>query len=149
MGTPFLSEVRIFSFNFAPRGWALCNGQVLPINQNQALFSLIGTYYGGNGTTTFQLPNLQGSMAVHMGNDGAGNVYELGQKAGEASVTLLITQIPAHKHQASGVSNTANEGSPVGDTWAASVDQPYGPSPGVAMNAASVALTGGGQPHTN
>jgi microcystin-dependent protein len=151
MGTPYLSEIRIFSFGFAPKGWALCNGQLLPINQNQAIFALIGTFYGGNGTTNFALPNLQGCMGVHMGSDPAGNVYALGQKSGEASVTLLTQQIPAHTHQASGVSNTANEGSPTGNTWAASVDEPYGPSPGVGltMNAASVTSTGGGQPHDN
>jgi microcystin-dependent protein len=151
MGTPFLSEIRIFSFDFAPKGWALCNGQLLPINQDQALFALMGTFYGGNGTTTFALPNLQGSIAVHMGPDPAGNEYVIGQKAGAASVTLTLAEIPGHTHQASGVSNAANEGSPVGNTWAASVDEPYAPSPGVGltMNAASAAPTGGGQPHEN
>ncbi len=149
MGTPYLSEVRIFSFNFAPKGWALCNGQLLPINQNQALFALIGTYYGGNGTTNFQLPNLQGRMAVHKGTDSAGNSYDIGQTGGVDSVTLTTAEIPAHTHQASAVSNTANLAAPANNSWAASVDEPYGPSPGVAMNAASVSSTGGGQAHTN
>jgi len=144
MGTPYLSEIRIFSFDFAPRGWAFCNGQILPINQNQALFALIGTFYGGNGTTTFQLPNLQGRVAVHMGNG-----FAIGDIGGSAAVTLITDQLPAHTHQTSGVSNTANLAAPTNDTWAASVDQPYGSSPGVAMNAASVSSTGGGQPHSN
>ncbi len=149
MANPYLSEIRIFSFNYAPKGWAQCNGQVLSINQNQALFALIGTYYGGNGTSDFALPNLQGSMALHMGTDPVGNVYDIGQAAGASSETLTIAQIPAHTHRASGVSNTANEGSPANNTWAASVDEPYGPSPGVPMNAASVTSTGGGQAHSN
>jgi microcystin-dependent protein len=149
MGTPFLSEIRIFSFGFAPKGWAFCDGQLLPINQDQALFALIGTYYGGNGTSNFALPNLQGSIAVHMGSDPVGNGYVMGQKAGESTVTLTTAEIPVHTHQVSGVSITANQGSPVGNTWAASVNDPYGPSPGVSMNAASVTSTGGGQPHEN
>ncbi len=144
MGTPFLSEIRIFSFDYPPKGWAACNGQLLAINQNQALFALIGTYYGGNGTTNFALPNLQGAMAVHMGNG-----YTIGETGGSATVTLTTEQLPAHTHQASGVSNTANEGSPTGNTWAVSVDEPYGPSPGVTMNAAGVTSTGGGQAHNN
>ena len=88
------------SFNFAPKGWALCNGQTLPINQNQALFSLLGTTYGGNGTTTFQLPNLQASSPVHWGTDLFGNVYELGQSGGETAVTLVEPEMPEHMHQA-------------------------------------------------
>lgn len=144
MGTPYLSEIRIFSFDFAPKGWAFCNGQLLPLNQNQALFALIGTYYGGNGTTNFQLPNLQGRMAVHMGNG-----FVIGDMGGSAAVTLITDQLPAHTHQTSGVSNTANLAAPTSDTWAASVDQPYASGPNVPMNAASVSSTGGGQPHSN
>src|SRR3954468_937159 len=95
MAEPFLSEIRVFSFNFAPKGWALCNGQLLPINQNQALFSLLGTTYGGNGQTTFALPNLQGRVPIHMGNG-----HNLGQAGGETAHTLTISEIPTHTHSA-------------------------------------------------
>src|SRR5467141_4160208 len=93
MAEPFLSEIRIMSFGFAPKGWALCNGQLLPINQNQALFSLLGTTYGGNGQTTFALPTLQGRTAVHVGN----GIF-LGESAGETTHTLNISEMPAHTH---------------------------------------------------
>jgi len=149
MGTPYLSEIRIYSFNFAPRGWAMCNGQLLAINQNQALFALVGTFYGGNGTTNFQLPNLQGRVALHMGSDSSGNSYTIGQQGGEAQITLNSFEVPAHSHEVSGVSNSANQASPVGHTWAASLDEPYAPTPGVSMNPNSVSSTGGSQPHTN
>src|SRR4026208_522073 len=93
MAEPFLSEIRIFSFSFAPKGWALCNGQFLPINQNQALFSLLGTTYGGNGQTTFALPNLQGRSQIH---EGAG--HNLGEAAGSSAVTINIQSMPTHTH---------------------------------------------------
>src|SRR5580692_6394403 len=93
MGTPFLAEVRIVSFNFPPKGWAFCNGQILPINQNVALFSLLGTTYGGDGQTTFALPNLQGCAPLHPGNG-----FVLGQVGGEAAHTLLTPEMPAHTH---------------------------------------------------
>src|SRR5882724_11731360 len=99
MGTPFLSEIRIFSFNFAPQGWAQCNGQLLPINQNQALFSLLGTTYGGNGQTTFALPDLRGNVPIHMGNG-----HTLGEKGGEQAHTLAISELPTHQHLAQGSS---------------------------------------------
>src|SRR3954464_9994405 len=93
MSEPFLSEIKIVSFNFPPKGWALCNGQFLPINQNQALFALLGTTYGGNGQTTFALPNLRGQVPIHMGNG-----HTLGEKAGSTSVTVNIQQLPTHLH---------------------------------------------------
>src|ERR671939_1770993 len=93
MAEPFLSEIRIMSFVFPPKGWALCNGQLLPINQNQALFSLLGTTYGGNGQTTFALPNLRGQVPIHMGNG-----HTLGETAGSTAVTLNIQQMPTHIH---------------------------------------------------
>src|SRR5437667_9510465 len=96
MGTPFMSEIRIMAFNFAPQGWAMCNGQLLPINQNQALFSLLGTTYGGNGQTTFGLPNLQGRVPNHFGN-GGGSTFNLGQSGGEEAHTLTTGEI-AHNH---------------------------------------------------
>src|SRR5437763_3123243 len=103
MAEPFLSEIRIFSFNFAPKGWALCNGQLLPINQNQALFSLLGTTYGGNGQTTFGLPNLQGRVPIHTGHG-----HTLGERAGEYSHTLSINELPAHSHTANASASTGN-----------------------------------------
>jgi microcystin-dependent protein len=148
MSTPFLSEIKIVSFSFAPKGWALCNGQILAINQNQAIFSLIGTFYGGNGIQTFQLPNLQGAMALHMGNGGGGS-YVIGQTGGEANVTLTSTQLPTHTHQAVGVSNAGNDSSAIGNTWAESQDQPYTFAPNVTMNNATLSSVGGSQPHSN
>jgi microcystin-dependent protein len=148
MAEPFLSEIRLVSFNFAPQGWAFCNGQVLAINQNQALFALLGTTYGGNGITTFALPNLQGCAPLHMGSSPGGS-YVLGQTGGSANVTLVATEMPAHTHQAEGVSTTANSGAPAGGAWANSVSDPYSPSGNAAMNAASVSSMGGSQPHSN
>src|SRR5580692_470393 len=103
MGTPFLSEIKIASFGFAPKGWALCNGQLLPINQNQPLFSLLGTTYGGDGRVNFGLPNLQGLTPMHMGNG-----HTLGELGGEQAHTLSISEIPTHVHLVNANSNTAN-----------------------------------------
>lgn len=105
MADPFLSEIRLFSFGFAPRGWALCNGQLLPINQNQALFSLLGTTYGGDGRVNFALPNLQGRVPIHVGSG-----HTLGERAGEQAHTLSTSELPAHTHaaQASGTAGTQN-----------------------------------------
>jgi microcystin-dependent protein len=149
MSEPYLSEIRIFSFGFAPKGWALCNGQTLPISQNQALFSLIGTFYGGNGTSTFQLPNLQGCVPLHTGNN-SGNSYVMGQQAGESNVTLTISQLPSHTHTVN-----ANSGADAKVPSAAVVpggggESAYGTSPGSAtMNNGIVGQTGGSQSHSN
>jgi microcystin-dependent protein len=144
MGTPYMSEIRIFSFNFAPKGWALCNGQLLPINQNQALFSLLGTTYGGNGQTNFALPNLQGRAPVHMGS-----LIE-GQTGGEENHTLIQSELPAHTHVPSGNSGTPNAGLPTNNTWAANAANPYSSSsPDTTMNPAAIAAAGGSQPHNN
>jgi microcystin-dependent protein len=113
MAEPFLSEIRIFSFNFAPKGWALCDGQLLPINQNQALFSLLGTTYGGNGQTTFGLPNLQGRVPIHMGNG-----HTLGESGGEQAHTLSISEIPTHVHVANGSSLDGDQPIPTGNLLA-------------------------------
>jgi microcystin-dependent protein len=148
MAEPFLSEIRIMSFNFAPKGWALCNGQLLPINQNQALFSLLGTTYGGNGQTNFGLPNLQGRTPIHVGQ---GNV--LGQQAGEAAHTLLIGELPTHTHVLSASSQAANASppTPIANILASSAPGQAFNSPTalVAMNPASVTNTGGSQAHLN
>src|ERR1700716_2636427 len=101
MGTPYMSEIKIMSFNFAPKGWALCNGQFLPINQNQALFSLLGTMYGGNGQTTFALPNLQGQVPIHVGS----NFNVQGQAGGEPTHTLAVTELATHIHTSNATSD--------------------------------------------
>lgn len=99
MADPFVAEIRIFPFNFAPKGWAFCNGQLLPLSQNTALFSLLGTTYGGDGKSTFALPNLQGSAPIHAGQGQGLSLYDLGQEGGTETVTLLQTEIPSHTHQ--------------------------------------------------
>ena len=144
MSTPFLAEIRIFSFNFAPKGWAMCNGQVLPINQNQALFSLLGTTYGGDGQITFALPNLQGRVPVYPGNG-----ITLGQLGGEAAHTLLLSELPAHTHTPIGNSASASAANPSGNLWASMSSGGYQATPDTAMNAASILATGGSQPHDN
>jgi microcystin-dependent protein len=146
MAEPFLSEIRMTSFGFAPKGWALCNGQLLPINQNQALFSLLGTTYGGDGRVNFALPDLQGRVPIHMG---AGAT--LGQKAGEQAHTLAIAEIPTHTHTLNGSSSNAAQPIPTGNLLARQAPaNPYiAPTALNTMNAGSVPVTGGSQPHTN
>ena len=151
MAEPFLSEIRIFSFNFAPKGWALCNGQLLPINQNQALFSLLGTTYGGNGQTNFALPNLRGRASIHEGSG-----HTLGEAAGSSAVTVNIQQLPTHTHFLSNnmavVSDTTNatQGAPGGNNWANTGKVQWCTSPpNAAMNPQAVTNVGGNQPHTN
>lgn len=145
MAEPFLSEIRLVSFNFAPRGWALCNGQLMPINQNQALFSILGTTYGGDGRTTFALPNLQGRAPAHVGAD-----ISLGQSGGEDFHTLAINELPAHSHSALGTDQAPNQASPVSHDWANNAGaSAYGTQPNSAMNPTAIATAGGSQPHEN
>lgn len=144
MGTPYLSEIRVVSFNFPPKGWAFCNGQVMAINQNQALFALVGTTYGGDGIQTFALPNLQGRAPMHVGGG-----YVLGELSGEVSHTLLATEMPVHTHQALGVSTVAASPSPSNAAWADSASNPYSPSGNASMAPDCVANQGGSQPHNN
>lgn len=144
MSEPFLSEIKIVSFNFPPKGWALCNGQFLPINQNQALFALLGTTYGGNGQTTFALPNLRGQVPIHMGSG-----HTLGEAAGSTSVTINIQQLPTHLHVLQGTNTNGGVANPNGATLGA-VNNMYGAAASLTtLNPGSVTSVGGSQPHNN
>lgn len=154
MADPFVAEIRIFGFNFAPTGWAQCNGQILPISQNTALFSLLGTYYGGNGQTTFALPNLQNSAHIGVGQGAGLSLYDVGQVGGEPYVTLIQSEMPAHNHNPSGKASgglapaTAN-------VWGTSGTQRPAPNfyqtgaGNTLMHPIALSLTGGGLPHNN
>lgn len=144
MSNPFLSEIRIVSFNFPPKGWALCNGQLLPINQNQALFSLLGTTYGGDGRVNFALPDLRGRVPIHFGS---GNT--LGERAGEENHTLNINEIPAHVHPVSASNADPNQGLPTGNIWANGSGAYSSAASDSSMNPASIGSAGGSQPHAN
>ncbi len=160
MSSPFLGEIRMFGFNFAPTGWQLCNGQTLAISQYAALFALLGTTYGGNGTTTFQLPNLQGQVPIHQGT-GGGSTYVIGEASGSANVSLLYNNMPLHTHLVNAVTTTAsNVQTPAGNYPAAALAAVHtGAAPAVTtfstatpnaqMNAATVAQAGGNVPHNN
>ncbi|HEY6305353.1 MAG TPA: tail fiber protein [Candidatus Angelobacter sp.] len=154
MSDQFLAEIRIFGCNFAPVGWALCNGAILPISQFTAVFSLLGTQYGGNGTSNFALPNLQGSSPMNAGN-GAGLTPRVqGETGGEQTVTLLQTQMPAHSHSAQG-SSGSNQASPAANAWGSGQKlgggKIYAPSSAnnVQMNPAALSPAGGNLPHNN
>jgi microcystin-dependent protein len=149
MSEPFLGEIRIASFEFAPSGWAFCNGQLLPIAQNQALFSILGTTYGGDGRTTFALPNLQGRVPIHPGNS-----IPQGAMAGEETHTLLLSELPAHAHLLTASSDIAAAnmlGNPTGAYCAKSGDPGYAPPASSTGSMAAIALGGAGasQPHSN
>ncbi len=146
MAEPFLSEIRIMSFVFPPKGWALCNGQLLPINQNQALFSLLGTTFGGDGRVNFALPDLRGRTPIHVGSG-----HTLGERGGEQAHTLNITELPTHTHVAVATSATQTTPTPTGTSYYAEVapSETYSGTGNVAMNAAMVTNTGGSQAHLN
>ena len=146
MAEPFLSEIRIMTFQFAPKGWALCNGQLLPINQNQALFSLLGTTFGGDGRVNFALPDLRGRTPIHVGSG-----HTLGERGGEAAHTLSVAELPTHTHVENGSTVTATLDSPATNLFAttASTNIYSGPSQLVAMNPGMVTNTGGSQAHLN
>ena len=146
MSEPFLSEIKIVSFNFAPKGWALCNGQLLPINQNQALFALLGTTYGGNGQTNFALPNVRGRVPIHMGNG-----HTLGEAAGSTSVTINIQTLPTHMHGVQATTTDANNNNVLNNVLARSVANPYSQNLGTAVTfpPGTVGNVGGSQPHNN
>ena len=155
MADQFVGEIRAFPFNFAPVGWAFCNGQLLSISQNTALFSLLGTFYGGDGRSNFALPNLQGSAPMHMGQGPGLSQRDIGETGGEQNVTLLLSQIPSHRHQATGVAANGDQVSPAGNTWATAHSGPktkdnvYSTTAGSTMNAVALATAGSSQPHDN
>jgi len=145
MAEPFLCEIKLISFNFPPKGWAFCNGQILPIAQNQALFSLLGTTYGGDGRVTFALPDLRGRVAMHIGTG-----YTLGQRAGETAHTLTVNELPAHVHGAIATSNTTDTADPTNNVWANGASfAVYHNQANAVMDPASVNPTGGSQAHLN
>lgn len=154
MANPFVAEIRIFAGNFAPAGWALCNGQLMPISQNTALFSLLGTTYGGDGRTNFALPNLQGSTPMQPGQGQGLSLRGLGEQGGEQSVTLLQTEMPSHTHSAQANNGSGNSNSPAGEVWATSPFQRgqqalYGTPGNVQMNQFATSILGGNAPHNN
>jgi len=145
MGTPFLGEIKIVSFGYAPRFWALCNGQLLPINQNQALFSLFGTSYGGNGQTTFALPNLRGQVPIHVGNG-----HTQGETAGTESVTLTQAQMPTHLHFANATTNETSQVASANGALLSPGNNMYsGPNNLTTLAPQAVTNVGGSQPHNN
>src|SRR5919201_3354822 len=141
MAEPFLSEIRIMSFNFAPKGWALCNGQLLPINQNQGLFSLLGTTFGGDGRVNFALPDLRSRAPIHMGSG-----HTLGERGGEQAHTLSISEVPTHTHVANGSSTAADTNTPDNTTYLGVVANTYTPANNlVAMAPSEIGTVGGSQ----
>jgi microcystin-dependent protein len=144
MSEPFLGEIKIISWNFPPKGWTFCNGQLLPINQNQALFSILGTTYGGDGRQTFGLPNLQGRMPVHVGNG-----IVLGELGGETAHTLNISELPAHNHVPNGANVASDAASAGNNQWCNNTNNIYNSTGGNSMLPACITATGGSQPHEN
>ena len=152
MSEPFLAEVRIVGFNFAPRGWAFCDGQILPINQNQSLYSLLGTTYGGDGRTSFALPDLRGRTPIHVGASEGGVSHTLGSKSGEETVTLAASEMPNHTHAAKASKTAATLADPTGNLLGASLSELYVDatnSGNTLMRAGTTANVGGGQAHEN
>lgn len=157
MGDFFLGEIRMFSFNYAPVNWALCNGEILPVSQNPALYSLLANYYGGSSPNTFALPDLRGRVPVNFGLSTTGWGYEIGQKGGEENVTLTVATMPAHSHDLMAQTMTATQFNPKGHILAAPPPTNSTPHPIYGgqvesltpMNPQSIGFMGGGQPHAN
>ena len=158
MSNPFLAEIRPFGFTFAPKGWAFCDGQLLPISQNTALFSLLGTTYGGDGKSTFALPSLQGSVPIQQGQGPGLSLYDLGESGGSQTVTLISQENPAHTHAVNADTGIANSATPTGNVYKEG-QMPGSPpvaiasyttqAPNVALSTQTISLSGGGQPHNN
>ncbi len=144
MAEPFLSEIRLMSFVFAPKGWALSNGQLLPINQNQALFSLLGTTFGGDGRVNFALPDLRGRVPIHVGG-----AYTLGERGGEQAHTLSISELPTHTHVAMASPTNADNPAAIGNVLGGALNSYRGADSLLALNAGSISNTGGSQAHLN
>jgi microcystin-dependent protein len=144
MAEPFLSEIRVLSFGFAPRGWALCNGQLLPINQNAALFSLLGTTYGGNGTTNFALPDFRGRVPLHEGNG-----HLLGSRGGTEAHTLQLAEMPTHQHTAKALPGAGDTATATNAVLAQGLNVYASAPPTTTLNASASATVGGSQPHLN
>lgn len=144
MAQPFVGEIRMFAGNFAPAGWMMCDGQLLPISENETLFQLIGTAYGGDGESTFALPNLQSRVPVHMGQ-----TIQLAEMGGVEEVTLTIQQIPNHGHPPIGSNSGASQTTPGGAMFAQSISSLYAPVSPTNISAQAISPVGGSQPHTN
>jgi microcystin-dependent protein len=145
MAEPFLSEIRLMSFEFAPKGWALCNGQLLPINQNQALFSLLGTTYGGDGRVNFALPDLRGRVPIHVGSG-----HTLGERGGEQAHTLTIAELPTHTHAVNASTNTTGGTASPNSNYLGGANNAYGSgAPGTSLQPGTVTNVGGNQAHLN
>ena len=155
MADPFVGEIRMFGFNFAPTGWAMCNGQLMPISQNTALFSLLGTFYGGDGRTTFALPNLQGQAPVHQGQGPGLSQRFIGENSGSTNVTLLTTEMPSHTHTAGCLNSGAGLlASPQNNVWAGAAGRTppslySNAGPNSPMSPQATSISGGGLPHNN
>jgi microcystin-dependent protein len=151
MADPFVAEIRIFPFNFAPTGWAFCDGQLLPLSQNTALFALLGTTYGGDGKSTFALPSLQGRAPMHPGQGPGLSLHDLGETGGSETVTLLESEIPGHTHAFSVSTQLGLENRPAGQDWAMgdAINLYAAPNPLVPMSSQALAPAGGDQPHNN
>jgi len=151
MGQPYVGEIRMFGGNFAPAGWALCQGQSMPISENETLFQLIGTTYGGDGEQTFNLPNLASRVPIHMGTGPSGTTYQLGELAGTEQETLTVQQIPSHSHPMLASKGSGSSSNPQSQVLATPVASIYATAPPsvVPMNASAIGPTGGSQPHEN
>lgn len=155
MSDPFLGEIRMFGGNYAPRGWAFCNGQIMSISQNSPLFAILGVTYGGNGQSTFALPNMQGRTPMHWGTGAGLSPHSLGEMSGTETVTLLSTQMPAHNHQILAANEEGNNFTPGGNTLAGTTGSGgnantyFNGSPNTNLNLASMGVAGGNQPHSN
>ena len=154
MSNPFLAEIRIFPFNFAPKGWASCDGQILPLSQNTALFSLLGTTYGGDGKSNFALPNMQGNAPMHPGQGPGLSLHDLGETGGSETVTLLQSEIPSHAHAFMASTTASTKPNPAGNALArvSGGATPYASPTGaplVQFSDSALAPTGGSQPHNN